>query len=69
MDPHPAYRKGRENIMACDIEQPKMDMCALKKEGDEECIKSLGDKPAVVFGNCGAKFDSSHKACSPWKSV
>ncbi|MDR3579959.1 MAG: hypothetical protein P4L44_08365 [Oryzomonas sp.] len=53
--------------MACDIEQHKLHVSALKGEYNVECIKSLGDKRAVVFGNCGAEANGSHKACSPRK--
>jgi hypothetical protein len=56
----------KEVVMACDIEQHKMHMCALKGEkNSEECIKSLSDKPTVVCGNCGAKANSPDNLCSP----
>ena len=51
--------------MACNIEQHKMHMCALKAENNEECIKSLSDKPTVVCGNCGAKANSPDNLCVP----
>lgn len=53
--------------MACNIEQHKMHMCALKAESNDECIKSLSDKPTVVCGNCGAKANSPDNVCSPQK--
>jgi hypothetical protein len=59
--------KREENIMACNIEQHKMHMCALKAENNDECIKSLGDKPTVVCGNCGAKANSPENVCDPQK--
>ena len=54
-----------EDVMACNIEQHKMHMCALKEENNKECIKSLSDKPTVECGNCGAKANSPENVCSP----
>jgi hypothetical protein len=54
-----------EDVMACNIEQHKMHMCALKAENNNECIKSLSDKPTVVCGNCGAKANSPDNVCVP----
>ncbi|MGD0584193.1 MAG: hypothetical protein ABSA86_00245 [Oryzomonas sp.] len=51
--------------MACNIEEHKMHMCALKAGDKDECIKSLSDKPTVVCGNCGAKANSPDNVCSP----
>ena len=56
-----------EDVMACNIEQHKMHMCALKAENNDECIKSLSDKPTVECGNCGAKANSPDNLCSPQK--
>lgn len=42
-------------------------MCALQSNSDEECIKSLTDKPTVVCGNCGAKANSADNVCAPQK--
>jgi len=53
--------------MACDIKQHKMHLCALKAENNEECIKSITDKPTVVCGNCGAKANNPANVCSPQK--
>ena len=54
--------------MACNIEQHKMHMCALKAESkNSECIKSLSDKPTVVCGNCGAQANSPENVCAPQK--
>lgn len=52
--------------MACNIEQHKMHMCALKEEKNDECIKSLSDNPTVVCGDCGAKANSYENVCNPY---
>lgn len=54
--------------MACNREQHKMHMCALKAKNNKECIKSLTDKPTVVCGNCGAKSNRPEYVCSPQQS-
>ena len=59
--------KKTEDVMACNIEQHKMHMCALKAENNDECIKTLSDKPTVECGNCGAKANSPDNLCSPQK--
>ena len=51
--------------MSCDIEQHKMHMCALKAEGEDDCIKDLASKPTVECGNCGAKANSPQNVCAP----
>lgn len=61
------YKKRTEDVMACNIEQHKMHMCALKAENNDECIKSLSDKPTVECGNCGAKANSPDNLCAPQK--
>ena len=53
--------------MACDVNQHKMHMCALKAANDQECIKSISDKPTVVCGNCGAMANSPDYVCAPQK--
>jgi hypothetical protein len=55
--------------MACNIEQHKMHMCALKAENNDECVKSLTDKPTVVCGNCGSKANSPDNVCAPQKLI
>lgn len=51
--------------MACDIESHKKHMCALKAEGNEECILSLSDKPTMECSNCGAKANEAKNLCAP----
>ena len=51
--------------MSCNIEQHKMHMCALKSEGEDDCIKSLSDNPTVQCGNCGAKANDPQNVCAP----
>lgn len=53
--------------MACNVEQHKMHMCALKAENDNDCIRSLADNPTVVCGNCGAKANRPENVCAPQK--
>ncbi len=53
--------------MTCNIEQHKMHICALKADKNEECIKTLNDKPTVVCGNCGAKANNPENLCAPEK--
>jgi hypothetical protein len=64
---HFHMNKRTEDVMACNIEQHKMHMCALKAEKNDECIKTLSDKPTVVCGNCGAKANSPDNVCAPQK--
>lgn len=51
--------------MKCNLEQHKMHMCALKAEGEADCIKSLSDNPTVECGNCGAKANDPQNVCEP----
>lgn len=39
-------------------------MCALKRQGLEDCIKSLSDKPTVECRQCGARANSSENLCA-----
>jgi hypothetical protein len=55
----------KENVMDCNVAQHKMHICALKAEKNDDCIKSLTDKPTVVCGNCGAKANSPENVCDP----
>jgi hypothetical protein len=58
-------KKSKEATMACDIESHKKHMCALKAEGNVECILSLSDKPTMECGNCGAKANEAKNLCAP----
>ena len=50
--------------MNCDCKNHQMHMCALKREGQEDRIKSLSDHPTVVCRQCGAKANSSEYLCA-----
>jgi len=50
--------------MSCDSKNHKMHMCALKRQGLDDCITSLSDKPTVECRNCGAKANSSENLCA-----
>ncbi len=51
--------------MNCNQEHHKMHMCALKSQNEDECIKSLSDKPTVECKNCGAKANDAKNVCDP----
>lgn len=51
--------------MACNSEAHKMHMCELRAQGEDECIKSLSDKPAYECGNCGARANEAKNLCAP----
>lgn len=50
--------------MSCDDKNHQMHMCALKRQGLEECIKKFSDNPTVECRNCGAKANSSKNLCA-----
>lgn len=50
--------------MNCDSENHDKHMCALKRQGLDDCIKSLSDKPTVECRKCGAKANSSENLCA-----
>jgi len=50
--------------MSCDEKNHQMHMCALKRNGLDDCIKSLSDNPTVECRNCGAKANSSKNLCA-----
>lgn len=50
--------------MSCDSEHHKMHMCTLKREGQDDIIKSLSDHPTVTCRQCGAKANSSEYLCA-----
>lgn len=54
-----------DDLMACDVESHKKHMCALKTEGNDECIRSLSDNPTVECSNCGAKANEAKNLCAP----
>lgn len=51
--------------MACDTDQHKMHMCALKGEGNTELMKSLSLNATVECENCGALANDPQNVCSP----
>jgi hypothetical protein len=50
--------------MSCDSEHHQMHMCALKREGQYDRIKSLSDNPTVTCRQCGARANSSKNLCA-----
>jgi len=54
----------KEFNMSCDCENHQMHMCALKREGKDDLIKSLSDHPTVECRNCGAKANSAEYLCA-----
>jgi len=50
--------------MSCNTEQHQTHMCALKKAGEYERIKSLSDHPTVECRQCGAKANSAEYLCA-----
>ena len=50
--------------MSCDSEHHQMHMCVLKRQGQDDCIKSLSDNPTVECSKCGAKANSSENLCA-----
>jgi hypothetical protein len=50
--------------MSCDDKNHQMHMCALKRQGLDDCIKSLSDNPTVECRNCGARANSSKNLCA-----
>ena len=51
--------------MACDTEQHKMHMCALRAQEDADLIKSLSENATVECENCGAVAKEPQYVCSP----
>jgi hypothetical protein len=50
--------------MSCDDKNHQMHMCALKRQGLDDCIKELSDKPTVECRQCGATANSSKNLCA-----
>ena len=50
--------------MSCDSGHHHMHMCALKRQGLDDCILSLSDNPTVECSQCGAKANSSENLCA-----
>ncbi|MDD2850542.1 MAG: hypothetical protein PHY09_01400 [Desulfuromonadaceae bacterium] len=50
--------------MNCASENHAKHMCALKRQGLDDCIKSLSDNPTVECSKCGAKANSSEYLCA-----
>jgi len=50
--------------MSCDDKNHQMHMCALKRQGLEDCIAKLSDQPTVECKQCGAKANSSKNLCA-----
>jgi len=50
--------------MSCTTETHRMHMCALKKEGKDDLVKSLSDDPTVECRHCGARANSLENICA-----
>ena len=50
--------------MSCDDKNHQMHMCALKRQGLDDCIAKFSDRPTVECRNCGAKANSSKNLCA-----
>jgi len=50
--------------MSCTAETHRMHLCALKKEGRDDLVKSLSDNPTVECRHCGAKANSLEYVCA-----
>ncbi|HXE96531.1 MAG TPA: hypothetical protein VN642_09005 [Dongiaceae bacterium] len=50
--------------MSCDSEHHKVHMCALKRAGEYDRIKSLSDHPTVECRQCGARANSAEYLCA-----
>ena len=50
--------------MSCDDKNHQMHMCALKRQGLDDCIKKFSDRPTVECRTCGAKANSSKNLCA-----
>jgi hypothetical protein len=52
------------DFMSCDSKNHEMHMCALKREGQEDLIRSLSAHPTVECRKCGAKANSAEYLCA-----
>jgi hypothetical protein len=50
--------------MSCTAETHRIHMCALKKEGRYDLVKSLSDNPTVECRHCGAVANSMENICA-----
>ena len=50
--------------MGCDSENHQKHMCALKRQGLDDCIQALSDRPTVECRSCGSKANSSKNLCA-----
>ena len=50
--------------MSCSSEHHQKHMCVMKRQGLEECIAALSDRPTVECRGCGAKANSSKNLCA-----
>ncbi len=51
--------------MSCSLEEHKMHLCAMQSQDNQECIRSLTDKPTVECVNCGALANDPQNVCEP----
>ena len=50
--------------MKCDSKDHSKHMCALKAQGQEECIQELSDNAVIECKHCGAKANSLKNVCA-----
>lgn len=50
--------------MACDSDNHQMHICALKRQGLDDCVREFSDNPTVQCRNCGEKANSSKNLCA-----
>jgi hypothetical protein len=50
--------------MSCEDKNHQMHMCALKRQGLDDCIKKYSDNPTVECRQCGAKANSTENLCA-----
>jgi hypothetical protein len=50
--------------MSCTVETHRTHMCALKKAGKDDLIRSLSDNPTVECRHCGAKANGLQYVCA-----
>lgn len=50
--------------MSCDDKNHQMHMCALKRQGLDDCIEKFSDNPTVECRTCGALANSSKNLCA-----
>jgi len=50
--------------MNCTCETHTMHYCHLKRTGQEDCLRSITDNPAVTCSHCGARVNDVRYVCA-----